>query len=173
MRRINFHRGFSIVELMVVLAIAGILVTLAVPSFRDTIDRQKLSAASSDLFASVAMARNEAIRRGTRADLQAIGGDWNQGWEIRIPTGATTSDLIYTHGAIPNGITIAAASNIGAILSYTGTGRTRTAGNSQTVVTGNLTISVNTNGSPHRRLLRINAVGRPLLCNPAIDTTCV
>lgn len=154
------------------LAIASIITVLAVPSFQDTIERQKLSAASSDLYASVAMTRNEAIRRGGRVDLKAISDNWNNGWEITIPTGDNTSEQIYTHGPVPTGIAIAVP-DFGTSLSYNGTGRTRTDDNSQVPATGVWIIKVNRAGSPHKRLLQINTIGRPLLCNPAVDTTCV
>ena len=169
-RRFSPRLGFSIVELMVVLAIASIITTMAIPSFQDTIDRQKLSAASSDLYASVAMTRNEAIRRGGRVELTAINNNWNNGWEVNVLNGGRR-ERIYRHGPVPNGIGIA-QTGLGNNLSYDGTGRTTTPRNSQAVVTGRWVINVNRAGSPHRRFLRINTVGRPLLCNPAANTTC-
>ncbi len=171
-RHAKSSHGFSLIELMVVVAIAGILASLAVPSFVDTIDRQKLSAASSDLYASVAMSRNEAIRRGSRVDLRAINNSWNNGWEISALSNGNARETIYKHGPIPDKIVIDRPS-FDVSLSYDGTGRTRESTNSQVVVTGDWVIKVNRTGSPHKRLLRINAVGRPLLCNPATDTTCV
>jgi type IV fimbrial biogenesis protein FimT len=50
-------------ELMVVLALAGILVALAVPSMRDFARNGRLATAANDLLHSVSLARTEAIKR--------------------------------------------------------------------------------------------------------------
>ena len=56
-------RGFTLTELMVTLAVAGILMAVAVPNMRTFIQNNRLSAASNDLLRSFQMARTEAIRR--------------------------------------------------------------------------------------------------------------
>ena len=58
------NKGFSLVELMVALAVAAILLVAAGPSFRDAIRRNKVSSASNALLADIAYARSEAINRG-------------------------------------------------------------------------------------------------------------
>ncbi|PWK92851.1 GspH/FimT family pseudopilin [Fulvimonas soli] len=57
-------RGFSLLELMVALAVASILAVVAAPSFRDMLRRNKVSATSNALLADLAYARSEAINRG-------------------------------------------------------------------------------------------------------------
>lgn len=57
-------RGFSLLELMVTITVAGILLAVALPSFRDVIHRNQVTSASNTLLASLAYARTEAINRG-------------------------------------------------------------------------------------------------------------
>ena len=57
--------GFTLIEMMIVIAIAAILLAAAVPSFTDLIIRQRLQAEGSALMADLALARSEAVRQST------------------------------------------------------------------------------------------------------------
>jgi len=56
------HRGFTLTELMVTLAVAGVLAMVAVPNMRTFLQNNRLSAASNDLLRSFYLARTEAIK---------------------------------------------------------------------------------------------------------------
>lgn len=56
-------RGFTLMELMVTLALAGVIVALAVPAMRDFMRNSRLAGASNDLLRSMNLARTEAIKR--------------------------------------------------------------------------------------------------------------
>ena len=80
-------RGFSLVELMVTLAVAAILVAIAAPSFASIFNSNRLSGAANEMVASLQVARMEAIRYNSRTVVCrsedglscAPGAVWN-GW---------------------------------------------------------------------------------------------
>lgn len=103
-------RGFTLVELMVTLAVLAILTMVAVPSFRDTIRRNRVSAASNALLADLRYARTEAINRGQLVSLcpssdgsncTADGTAWDAGWLVyTYPAGAASANAAYAAGNI-------------------------------------------------------------------------
>lgn len=77
------NRGFTLIELMVVLALVAILAGLAAPSYRSFIVNQQLTSASSDFLASMLQARSEAMRRGLPvAIFPKNGTSWESGWYL-------------------------------------------------------------------------------------------
>ena len=104
------QRGFSLVELMVTLVVAVILLAVAVPSFRDLIRRNQVSAASNTLLASLNYARTEAINRSQLVSIcpSADGAScsagsmaFEPGWLIyTYPSGAASVNQAYTAAAI-------------------------------------------------------------------------
>lgn len=58
--------GFSIIELMIVVAMVALLLSVGVPSFGTLIRNQQLSAITTDLMSSLLLARSEAIRRNQK-----------------------------------------------------------------------------------------------------------
>jgi type IV fimbrial biogenesis protein FimT len=61
------QRGFTLIELIVTIAIAAILLTVAIPSFQAAVNSNKLASAANEMIASLQTARMEAIRRNQRA----------------------------------------------------------------------------------------------------------
>lgn len=60
-------KGFTLVELMITLAVAAILLVIAVPSFRSIMLSSRLDTAANDLIASLNTARMEAIKANASA----------------------------------------------------------------------------------------------------------
>jgi prepilin-type N-terminal cleavage/methylation domain-containing protein len=94
-------RGFTLVEVMVVITISVILVAMALPSFRTMIRSNEISSATNTLVAGLDLARSEAIRRNTVVTMcrsvdaatpnpncsNAVSGnfannDWAVGWVV-------------------------------------------------------------------------------------------
>lgn len=84
--------GFTLVELMVALAVAVVLLAIAVPSFEDAAGTGRLSSNISELSSAVQLARSEAIRRNRRATLcrsddgstcSSTSGSWS-GWIVFV-----------------------------------------------------------------------------------------
>ena len=58
--RYRHHYGFTLVELMIVVALVAILLALAAPSFRETIARNRLEGVAGELSTDFQYARSEA-----------------------------------------------------------------------------------------------------------------
>ncbi|HEU4517761.1 MAG TPA: GspH/FimT family pseudopilin [Steroidobacteraceae bacterium] len=56
-------KGFTLLELMVVLAIAGVLMAVGIPAMGDFIRNSRITAAANDVMAALHFTRSEAIKR--------------------------------------------------------------------------------------------------------------
>jgi type IV fimbrial biogenesis protein FimT len=98
-------KGFTLVELMVTILIVAVLAAIALPSFRNVIQRNRVAAASNDLLASLSYARNTAITRGQLvsmcpstdgANCTSAGKDFESGWLVyTYPAGAASANTAY------------------------------------------------------------------------------
>ena len=80
--------GFNLIELMIVIAIAAIGLSLALPSYTDAMARNRIASTANDFVASVMYARTEALQRNTTTGLCAsldktsCAGTWSDGWIV-------------------------------------------------------------------------------------------
>lgn len=82
-------KGFSLIELMVVIAVVGVLTSLALPAFQQTVANQRVRAAISDLSEDFAMMRIQAVKTGNRVGISANAGGWKTGWTIFVDSSST------------------------------------------------------------------------------------
>lgn len=114
MRSRRHSSGFSIVELMTVLAIVGIFLAWALPSFLETIRTNRVTSRTNDLVLGMSLARSEAIRRSTAvsvcasSDQTTCSGDWSGGWVVFVDpdangvVGDATNDIVRVSQADEN-----------------------------------------------------------------------
>lgn len=84
---IKAAKGFNLLELMVGVAIVGVLSAIAVPSFNSFIETQRSRSSANDLVSSLNFARSEAVKRNASVTVAQSSGSWNNGWTIAV--GAT------------------------------------------------------------------------------------
>ncbi len=81
----SLTKGFTLVELVITIAIAAIFASLAAPGFRQLIASQRIRTASFDLVSALGYARSEAVKRNTPVALRAgasADGAWTAGWRV-------------------------------------------------------------------------------------------
>jgi type IV fimbrial biogenesis protein FimT len=66
--------GFTLIELMVVVALAAIVLALAAPSFSGLLERRRLEGAAAELGTDIQYARSEAVQRNRNVFLETGGG---------------------------------------------------------------------------------------------------
>ncbi|WP_310735223.1 GspH/FimT family pseudopilin [Dokdonella fugitiva] len=74
--------GFTLLELMVTVAIVAILAAMAFPSYREFTTRMTTSNNTNELIGALNLARSEAVKRGRQVAVIAINGNWANGWQV-------------------------------------------------------------------------------------------
>lgn len=118
-------RAFTLVELLIAIAILAVLMGVAIPAYNEMTLGSKLRSQANDLVAGVVLARSEAIKRNRVVTLCAsndgatCSGSWVDGWVVLASDGA----LIKSRGAASSGFLIKSAESA-FVFSPTGVGVT-------------------------------------------------
>jgi type IV fimbrial biogenesis protein FimT len=130
MAAMKTNRGFTVIELMVTLAILALMMGLGIPSFRAFISSQKIKSGTSELMTTLVLARSEAVKRNANVTITPTSATvWNAGWVTTAVIGGVATTL-HTQDAI-TGITVTtytnstctSAGDVASIV-YSSTGRT-------------------------------------------------
>lgn len=76
------EHGFSLIELLMGLAIAGIVLLLVSPAFAALVESNHREEAAKSLVSGIRAARTEAITRNQTIVIHGINNDWAQGWRM-------------------------------------------------------------------------------------------
>lgn len=174
--------GFTLVEMMVVIAILAIIAVFAVPSFRATLVNTRMSSAISDLQASLMHARTEALQRSTPVVVAPSGASWLSGWTTTLTPAVGAATQLQTHPAVidlakDSSIAVSVATGpfaVGSSLRFDGQGFARQAV-AGSAVSGGFLMGCMSLTSENGKVVSIimAASGRLRTCEPSKDTTCV
>ena len=172
--------GFSLVELVVSLAVAAIVLAIALPDLRAMLRQHELGAIVSDLHGAIELTRAQAMARGGRVLLAPAGpgaDDWGRGWVVFVDTDGDLApgagdDIIARRGPVARGVTISSvftAQKAPYYIAYNSSGRSCSASSSVAARWGTLSLF---QGDRTRRI-KINMLGRARVCDPDKDgATC-
>jgi type IV fimbrial biogenesis protein FimT len=143
------HRGFTLIEMIVVLSIIGIVLGIAIPSFTSFIRSNRLTTTANDFVSALTLARSEAVTRGVTvtmcksASLSACvtTGNWDQGWVVFMDPNndgaiASTADILRVHEALSGNATLIKTGSETNRISYAPTGFP------SMLVTGTVTLTI-------------------------------
>ena len=130
--------GFTLMELLIVVAIMSIVAGMAAPSFTTMIQGSTLSVGANDLAASLRLARSEAVKRGSRTSVcisntsmsatpSCGGAGWDDGWVVYNDADADGTidggeDVIKVHEPLKFGFSSGASSAFTSFVSFNALG---------------------------------------------------
>lgn len=172
-------RGFSLLELMTVLAMAVIVFAVGAPGLVALVRAQQIRFAAGELFDAIGMTRAQAMARNERVEMRAAGQagkDWALGWTVFVDRDGDHvpgpgDEVLAVHGPLPQPIATAFTFTAAAppyYIAYNGAGRSCSDTNSAAARMGTVSLF----DGPLVRRIKINMLGRVRLCDPSRDSDC-
>ncbi len=154
---VKTQQGFSLLELMVTLTIAGILAAIAVPTMQSITTNRHADKLASELQLDIMYARNQALSISKEVTMKPVASSWDNGWVIE-QDGTT----IRQKGSASNPIT----KKTGEITStYTTATPLTFDRKGQSAVSGTFTINVANCTGNRKRTLQLNSIGQLMTTN--------
>jgi type IV fimbrial biogenesis protein FimT len=167
------ERGFTLVEMMITIALAAILISVAVPSLNQFATNARQTGATNDFVATIHIARSMAITTNARVTICASSGgsaceavSWDQGWIAFSDANSNQlvdgNDAIVSSGEGIEGVNIQSG-EFGQALQYRPNGRIAAGA-------GHFTIC-DRRGADHAKVIVMDLSGRPRLSSYRADGT--
>ena len=110
-------KGFSLVELMIVLAVSAMLLAAAVPSFSASIQNNRLTTQVNEIHAGLSLARSEAVKRNQDVAMcnssngTSCNGSWHDGWLVFVDDNSSGrrdegEEILRTGGPVQGDVSI-------------------------------------------------------------------
>lgn len=106
MRLLNVQRGFTLIELMVTIAIGAILLSVGAPMLADYVANSRLRAAGEAVLSEVLYAQQEAIKRNAVVRLSVKGS------ALQVLDPSTSPAASLRTQQLPDGIAVDAAATL-------------------------------------------------------------
>lgn len=179
--------GFTIIELMTVIAVLGVALSIAVPGLQQFIMTNRLTSQLNQLSSSLAFARSEAVKQNQSvqvcvssdgAQCDTTGVDWNKGWLVFVDrnqdqdydaggpgvdgcaTGATADCLLITQKALPGTNALKAAAGFTKYVAYNGNGVAQCDNGPPCDANQMYFVLCDSRGAAHARALAVSKTGR-------------
>jgi len=173
-------QGFTLVEMMVTLAILAIMLALAAPSFTSFRRNSEMVSVTNNFVAALTAARSEAMKRNMYAMVVPINNDnnWSAGWvafvDVKPDNKFNASDDIevFRQPAPPSYLTFSGNNSVAEAKSHVrfdGSGFSRPVGDLQNA-TLNIVRSDATDDPRQTRRIKISLTGRVRVCTPSSES---
>jgi len=115
----KMHTGFTLIELLMTIVVVAILLAVGIPSFRSTMQNNRMASQANELLTALTLARSESVKRGTSITLCssanqtscAGSNNWATGWIVFVDADSNGTwdageEILRTWPALTGGSTL-------------------------------------------------------------------
>lgn len=171
----NRTKGFTLVEMMVVMLVVGIFLSIATPSFRSLLFNLQIRAQAESMLNGLQLARATAVQRNENVQFVMTNnaGSYSPGWTVQLENGGTViqtrsageSSPSLVVGVLPNNATVVTFNGMGRVVANT------PASNSINTIDIDVPTSIMSAGESKDLRVRVLTGGMIKMCNPNVTDT--